>query len=307
MNMLSSYSKVFAIGHPQIQELFSGEVFVEEKVDGSQFSFGLKDGKLTMRSNGCDQTGSDGDKLFNLARESVIAVEDKLFNGFVYRGEYFSKPKHNTIAYDRIPRNHIMIFDIDTTGQNNYMLYDAKKDEAERLGFECVPLLYRGVVENLDRIKSFLDMDSVLGGSKVEGVVCKNYDRWTRDGKTMMGKFVSEAFKEKNSIDWKDRNPGRKDVIEQIIEEYKTEARWEKAIQHLRERGLVHDDPSDIGALIKEIGEDFVSECAEEIGARLFLHFEKALVVGIRRGFPEWYKERIAKYAFDVVGGPENV
>ena len=36
-----SYPKVYAIGHAYLGALFDGEVVVTEKVDGSQFSFGI--------------------------------------------------------------------------------------------------------------------------------------------------------------------------------------------------------------------------------------------------------------------------
>ena len=36
-----SYPSIFALGHRALAELFLDPVVVEEKVDGSQFSFGL--------------------------------------------------------------------------------------------------------------------------------------------------------------------------------------------------------------------------------------------------------------------------
>ena len=30
-----SYSKIYAIGHPQVKDLFEGNVTIEEKLDGS--------------------------------------------------------------------------------------------------------------------------------------------------------------------------------------------------------------------------------------------------------------------------------
>ena len=48
---LSSYPKVYAIGHRAIGDIFKDTVLVEEKIDGSQFSFGKdRDGNFSMRS-----------------------------------------------------------------------------------------------------------------------------------------------------------------------------------------------------------------------------------------------------------------
>jgi len=44
--MLHSYPSVYAIGHKAIEEIFLGPVLIEEKIDGSQFSWGIIDGEL---------------------------------------------------------------------------------------------------------------------------------------------------------------------------------------------------------------------------------------------------------------------
>ena len=41
LNQISSYPKIYSLGHAAILDLLDGRVIVEEKVDGSQFSFGL--------------------------------------------------------------------------------------------------------------------------------------------------------------------------------------------------------------------------------------------------------------------------
>ena len=51
--MLPSYPKILALGHRFLQGIFEGPVVVQEKVDGSQFSFGLDaEGVLRCRSRG---------------------------------------------------------------------------------------------------------------------------------------------------------------------------------------------------------------------------------------------------------------
>lgn len=49
---LPSYPKIYALGHKAIEELLHDDVCVQEKVDGSQISFGLLDGKLYISSKG---------------------------------------------------------------------------------------------------------------------------------------------------------------------------------------------------------------------------------------------------------------
>lgn len=295
--MIHSYPKIYNLGHPAIKDLFEEAVTVEEKVDGSQFSFGVLDGRLVCRSRGKQIDLDMPEKLFGKAVEVVANLYHTLVEGHTYRCEYLQKPKHNTLAYDRVPRNYLIILDIEK-GPNDFYCYEEKKEIADFLGLECVPLLYEGKIDTYEQFKEFLQLTSCLGGQKVEGVVIKNYVRFGRDGKALMGKYVSEDFKEVHQKDWKYRNPTRKDIIDELILQYKTTARWNKAIQHMKEAGQLCDEPKDIPVIFREINKDILKECGDEIKERLFKHFWKNISKGLTRGFPEYYKEMLAKTQF---------
>lgn len=292
-----SYPKVWNLGHPNLTQLFFDDVIVEEKIDGSQFSFGIFDGELRCRSRGKELVLDAPEKMFAVAVDAVRHVEDSLTSGWTYRAEYLQKPKHNTLVYDRVPENHLIVFDINE-GYEKYMGYWEKKAEAERLGFECVSLLFEGKIENVEDLAHLLENDSVLGGCKVEGVVCKNYTRFGRDGNVLLGKHVSEKFKEVHQGEWKKANPSGNDIIQSIGQGLKTDARWEKAIQHLREAGNLETSPRDIGALIKEIWRDVAEECEEEIKKRMYLWGLPKIMRIVTAGLPEWYKERLLEGQF---------
>lgn len=296
MNSINSYPSVMQLGHKMIKDIFSGEVLIEEKVDGSQFSFGIIDGELVCRSHKKVLILDAVEKMFEKAVEIVKTLP--LNPGWVYRGEYLQKPKHNTLVYSRIPVGHIIIFDIQTDIET-YLPYDHKVIQAKNIGLECVPLMYKGVVDNFEIFKSFLEKESVLGGTKIEGVVVKNYNLFTAEKKVAMGKYVSEKFKETHGNDWKNRNPSSKDFEEILLGNYRTEARWRKAIQHLREEGLLEGSPKDIGALVREVPSDVRKECEEEIKNSLFGHFWPRIARGLVRGLPEFYKDELGKSAFD--------
>lgn len=293
-----SYPKVWAMGHPNVANLFSGDVLIEEKIDGSQFSFGIFDGELKVRSRGAVMAVDFPEKMFAEAVEYVKSIADKLEDGWTYRGEYLRKPKHNTLCYGRIPQNHIMLFDINT-GLETYASAVEKAAIAASIGLECVPVLYEGRVESVEQLKGHLDRESVLGGCNVEGVVAKNYAMFGRDGKALMGKYVSEAFKEKHNKEWKASNPGKNDVVQSVIEDFRTEARWRKAVQHLAERGELQNAPQDIGSLMKEIHADFDAECAEEVKDKLYRWAAPKIKRGLCAGFPEWYKSELLKSQFE--------
>ena len=289
--MLRSYSSPFALGHRATESLWDGTVWVQEKIDGSQISFGLRDGFLHCRSRNADLM-ERADGMFKLALQTIHML--KLREGWTYRGEFLMRPKHNTLAYDRVPRGNIIIYDIDR-GDQDYMDPVDLADEVVRLGLECVPLFHcYSTKKPLDELLKFLERESVLGG-KVEGIVLKNYDQFGPGGKTLMAKLVSKDFQEKHKTDWKKRNPSKKNIITQLIERYGTEARWQKAVQHLREAGKLEGAPRDIGLLIREVPEDILADSAEEIKEELFKAFIKDLRRGWTKGLAEWYKRLLAE------------
>ena len=298
---LRSYPKVYNMGHPAITDLFDGPVVVQEKVDGSQFSFGVVGGELHARSKGATLHLDDPNKLFRGALDTALRLFDEgvLVEGWTYRGEALMRPKHNTLEYGRAPTGNVILFDVDTGLEDRVADPTGLAGIAERLGLEVVPTLHVGPVETADALLAFLDRDSCLGGCKVEGVVVKNYARFGKDAKMLMGKHVSEAFKEKHGKDWKDRNPTRADIVEQIKDTYRSEARWQKAVQHMAEVGALEHTPRDIGKLMKEVPEDVAAECKDEIMDALWRHFWPQIRRGITAGLPEWYKAKLAERQFE--------
>lgn len=299
--MINSYPSIYALGHKYISELLLDPVLVEEKVDGSQFSFGrYKDQEgheyLNCRSKGAiiNMTAPEG--MFIKAVEAVNCLDLRL--GWTYRAEYLAKPKHNSLSYDRIPKKHLIIFDINT-GLETYLSYEDKKAEAERLGLDIVPILFEGMIETPELFRKLLDTESILGGQKIEGVVIKNYSRFGQDKKALFGKFVSEHFKEVHAREWKTTNPSTGDVIQNLINEYKTPARWQKAVQHLTESGAIESSPKDIELLMREVPIDIEKECVDEIKEKLFEFAWPKIKRGVIFGLPEWYKERLLEMQFN--------
>lgn len=295
---IRSYPNIYNLGHKELEGFLDDEVIVEEKIDGSQISFGLIEGAVCARSKGQRLDMDAPEKMFIKACEVIRNLASQLQPGWTYRAEYLLKPKHNTLAYDRVPQNHLIVFDIDQ-GDQRYLGPEEKAAESRRLELECVPFFFKGKIESFNAFKQLLETVSCLGGQKIEGVVIKNYQRYGADKKVLMAKYVSEEFKETHKKDWKLRHPASKDIKEIICDSLRTEARWRKAVQHLRERGEITETPKDIGALMKEVNQDILKECIEEIKQDLFDWAWKDISRGIVRGFPQWYKDELAKKQFD--------
>lgn len=297
-----SYPSIYNLGHRYVADLLTVPVNVEEKIDGSQFSFGIThEGDLMIRSKGCIMNVFAPEQMFTAAVETVKRLAPRLHPGWTYRTEYLSKPKHNTLAYARIPIWHLIVFDV-ATGEEHYLPYHEKWAEAARLGLECVPLLLAAQVDSAAEIRQLLDTKSILGGQKIEGVVVKprNYDLFGVDHKVLMGKFVSEAFKEIHGGEWRKANPTPNDIIDQIALDLKTPARWNKALQHLTEDGKIDGSPRDIGALMKEVPVDIETDCAELIRDRLYAFAWPHIHRKVTAGLPEWHKGELLKRQFMV-------
>ena len=294
--MLPSYPEVYQLGQKLVSNVLNGHVLVEEKVDGSQISFGIDSfGDLRIRSKNKEIDIEHPDDMFRLAVEWIVKNRSNLQAGWTYRGEYLQKPKHNTLAYSRVPRNNIILFDI-CDGLESYLPYSRVKNVANYIGLEVVPLFAKGVFTEADILElkdEWLSRESILGGTKVEGVVIKNYNVFTAEKKVAMAKLVRDDFKEQNAINWKAAKPSTADVVQKLIDTYRTEARWRKAVQHLRDAGELQGEMRDIPLLMKEVSNDVLKECKDEILEQLFAYAWPKISKGITRGLPEWYKSQI--------------
>lgn len=314
---IGSYPKIWNLGHPQVELLFDGDVLAQEKVDGSQISFMLDqtNGRgVVIKSKGAlvyaDSLGGPQGKpgMFQLAVDNILARRTLLHEGWVYRGEFLSKPKHNTLAYDTVPTDNIVLFDVEV-GEQTFLGYSAAVLEAARIGLDMVPQIigHPELEWSLDLMNDVLGHHvSYLGGQLIEGIVFKNYWRWGIDGKVLMGKYVSEAFKETHKKDWKTREPGHGDIIQTLGDSLRTDARWRKAVQHLAERGELQNAPQDIGPLMKELRSDLEDEEAEAVKQALYDWAMPKVLRIAGAGLPEWYKQQLAASQFNAGDGREE-
>lgn len=301
--MITQYPSPQQLGTRHIADLFKGPVVIQEKVDGSQISFALVDGEVRIRSRGSAINVLSPNGMFAAAVAKIVSVKDKLLPGATYRGEYLAKPKHNALAYDRIPFGNIALFDVELADSGPVTMTQLKSI-AEHLGMESVPVLFEGVT-TADKLRPFLDNVSFLGGAKIEGVVVKNY---ALCGKTeegyFAGKFVSEAFKEIHGAPTPNKDSIGPDLETGIISSFGTAARWAKAVQHLREAGQLTDTPKDIGLLVKEVQADIAKECVDEIKERLWQYHRPKLSAGFVNGLAQWYKERLLEDSLNATAEP---
>lgn len=301
MSHTAAYPKILHVGDKQIAELFDDTVEITEKVDGSQFGFGLVNGELVCRSKGQEIDQDNPDKLFRDGIEYIRSIKDKLPDNVFFYAEYLQKPRHSTLAYDRIPTNHFALFGVLNMETRDMCDYDAIQAWSKQLDIDAIPLIYSGK-SNPEEMLKLLDTKSFLGGQQIEGVVVKRYEPWLFLGTillpVMAGKYVSERFKEVHQRDWTKLNTG-KGQFEVLKSNYRSESRWNKAIQHLRDAGTFEGTVRDIGRLISEVQRDIVEEEKENIKDQLWKLYSADILRGSTAGFVDWYKIRIAKGEFN--------
>ncbi len=294
--MLSSFTKIHTLGTKYTKDIFQSPVEITEKLDGSQIGWGRINGEVIIRSKNTIINLNAIDNLFVEGVNQIQRFAHLIPEGMMFYGEYFKKPKHNTLAYDRIPKNHIALFAAGFAPDMFFSEYSDLQRWAYLFDIETIPLLYHGKAST-ENIEKLLDTTSVLSGAKIEGVVVKNYNLSCVLTPNVIlpitcGKYVSEAFKEVHRGSWKDRETsGGK--LNQLFQEFRTTARWMKAVQHLREQGVLQDSPKDIGPLFKEVHQDIEAEEIEYIKEKLYDLYRKDLLKVSTNGFPEWYKQQL--------------
>ena len=269
---MNKYPKILSVGHKLLSQLFDDPVEITEKVDGSQFRINLTKDQVIWGSRNKDCTQEE---MFDIAiRQAKRIWNDGDWQSFgdniTLFCEYLRTERHNTIKYNRVPRNNLYLFGAIIDGVH------CESDELLRLAntLEIDPpvVISHAKIDSSDKLNNFLQTESYLGGAKIEGVViknyCKSYDPLLVStqhflGYPLAGKLVREDFREKNTKN-RNTNKGTKG-IDRITGIYFTKQRLHKAIQHLEEDGKIQGEKKDLKYLIPEFYDDIVSECFDEI------------------------------------------
>jgi hypothetical protein len=288
---MSCYPKVRPLGHREVAGIDQGEVVIQEKVDGSNFSMVcLVGGVIKFFSHHQELLPGAADKMFKPAIEHLVSKAPSL-GGMCYRFELLNRPKHNVLAYERMPKNGLVLFgmeDAHTQGPQGCRLL--LEGVARELDVDVVPELYRGPMPSAEKLEALTKGQSFLGGP-IEGVVIKNYGVRNEYGRHLVAKFVRPEFKETAQSTRKVRMGGE-DIADMGVQ-FGGEARWLKAVQWLKETGNCSGGMEDVGFLFKRVQSDVESECEAELKEQLWRKYRKQILAGATRGLPEWYKQKV--------------
>lgn len=272
--------------------------FLQEKVDGSQYTFGLWDGELVLLCQGKDKSK---ESMFASANDAISLIKDNLNPDYTYHGEYLSKPGHNVITYERRPKMYVILYDI--KGPEGWLHPCDVVKEAERIGLESVPLLYvhqewqdqcdpRAIAE------MFFDdkYPSCLGGNQMEGMVIKIIHKPGVCNPARVHKICTEIFKEKHKIGVPDKErilPSVEKIIEDIGLQWNVRGRFRKALIHLKENGVDVSEPLEkFREIENELDKDLSKEAKDEIKLCLWGDLKKLCLSKLTEGCGAYYVEK---------------
>jgi len=229
-------------------------------------------------------------------------IKDVFSSRFRYHGEAVCSTRHNVVQYQRVPRFYFVLYDLQEESTKKYLSLEELEEEGKRTNLETVATLYRNtdesvspyvICETLITAITKGEIKSMLGGD-VEGVVLKHHSFVDSHGKKVSTKlkWVTEKFQERQT---EKKPPPEKLTHEGFLvflgSQFSTEARYHKAVQHLRERGILTDDlPTNITLLVEELDKDLQEEHTNLFKNYLWVEFSPIIKSHAREGFSQWYK-----------------
>ena len=253
MTIVRLYPKIPHIDNVPLTA-FSGSVYIQEKIDGANGSFTLRDDNTIQFTSHYRIIPDDEMKMFAAGMQYVKRTVDisKMKHGYIYYGEYGIK---HTLSYDNLPM--FIGFDVYDTETGRYLDAESAMLEFERIGLPFVPMLRIVKCEEISDIDS--DVPSAYGPPQAEGLVIKSYD-----GNQQFAKLVNAEFKELNRLVFGSSSRRLGSDAEKIIHRYVTDARIMKAIyRHTDEGEELH--MKFMMFLPEEVWDDVIVEHAKEL------------------------------------------
>lgn len=231
------YNKLHRIGKEETKDIFiDGEdiIYIEEKIDGGNFRFMIKDNKIIIGSRTQQLTDNQGEdtnmnKMFKRCSDYIrYQLKDKDLTSLEDMVFYGENCVRHTLNYDFDYMPIFLGFDI--LKGDKYLDWEEKTNIFNKLRLPTVPLISKTKAKDITEIDDSSIPISKYAKTKAEGIVFKNYN------KQIFAKYVSETFKEENkgTFGGKNKEP-REDNNEDFIYRYVTNARIDKHIFKLLE------------------------------------------------------------------------
>lgn len=235
------YKKIYRLGYEDVKDIFlnsEDKIIIQEKIDGSNFRFMIKDGYIIFGSRTQELTEDKEHKYQKNFQRCIEFIRDTLngigdlskFNNCIFYGE--NCIKHSlTYDWDKIPP--FLGFDIYNLELDEYVDFEQIKEVFEMLHLPIVPIIKEITAKEaiMEKIDDSYVPQSVYAPRQAEGVVFKNYER------QLFAKYVTDQFKEKNKETFGGGKKLANDDSERFVAEYCTNSRIDKSIFKLIDEG----------------------------------------------------------------------
>jgi ATP-dependent RNA circularization protein (DNA/RNA ligase family) len=191
----------------EVEEILSGEVVVEEKVDGANLGMFLApDGQLRIQNRGQYIESPFHGQFARLPawlEQHGSHLSGAIPPSIVVFGEWCAA-KHS-LRYDKLP-DWLLVFDVYDRADGHFWSSGRRNDLATRLGLATVPQIFRGETD-LAALKQLLDARmSTLRAGPMEGLIVRSESaNWcSRRAKLVRGDFTQAigAHWSRRSIEW---------------------------------------------------------------------------------------------------------
>jgi hypothetical protein len=261
------YDKIKRIGMVETQDIFKDNdiITIEEKLDGANTSFFVKDGNIIFGSRNQQMTSNEGEdtnvqKMFmacvNYVRDILKDKDLSLLNGKIVYGENMVK---HTLNYDWEMTPPFVAFDIYDVETGKYLATNDKMALFEEYQLIPAPIISITLAEYVkeDIEESYISTSKYAPKDnpfKAEGVVIKNY------AKQIFAKYVREEFKEDNKKVFGGGKKDAKNDDEVIVAKYCTNARINKQIYSMINEEGIALEMAMMKQLPNKVWEDIIEE-----------------------------------------------
>lgn len=232
------YQHVERFGMPEVEQINFGRCFVFPKIDGTNVSAWLgDDGKIHAGGRHRELTleNDNAGFLSYIRKHEGVNRFLKAFPRFRLYGEWLVP--HSLETYREECWKRFYVFDVvfeNTWGNLTYLPYPEYKEILDDYGIDYIPVLAIIDCPTEGQLVSYLDKNVYLvkdGHGFGEGIVIKNYDFLSRNGKVVWAKMVRSEFKEihaRKMMDTRKALAGQMSVERKIVDKYVTQALCQK-------------------------------------------------------------------------------
>ena len=232
------YQKIQRLGTGKVQDILTGRCYVFPKIDGTNASVWLDDDGVMQAGSRTRQLEPVKDRdnagfCRDITQDEAVQKYLQAHPTHRLYGEWLVP--HTLKTYRETAWRKFYVFDVCIDkGEDDveYLPYEMYAPLLEEFGLEYIPPIK--IINNptVDKIYHCLDVNNFLvqdGKGSGEGVVVKNYDYYSHDGRQRWAKVVSSEFKASHTKTMGAPEVNTAEPVEaKIVNTYCTEAFIEK-------------------------------------------------------------------------------